>query len=148
MTLLERIEADIKDAMRQKATVKLDALRMLKSELKYFMLEKKLDTLADADVITVVQRQVKKHKDSIESYEKGGRADLVEKERSELAVLSAYLPQQLSESELEDIVKTAIAEVGAVSKADMGKVMKALMPRVAGRADGKLVSQMVQAKLS
>jgi len=147
--LIERIETEMKDAMRAKEMVKLNALRMLKSAVMYYQMEKggKDKPAADADVIVVVQKQVKQRKDSIESYEKGGRADLAEKEKAELAVLEAYLPKQMSQDEVAAIVKATIAEVGATSKAQMGVVMKALMPKVAGKADGKLVSQLVQQNL-
>src|SRR5438132_344930 len=118
MTLLERIDSDIKTAMRGKETVRLGTLRMLKSDLNYHLIEKKLHAATDADVLAVVQRQVKKHKDSIEGFEKAGRNDLVEKEKAELAVLESYLPAQLSRNELEQLVKAAIAEVGAKTRAD------------------------------
>ncbi len=148
--LIERIENEMKEALRARDTVKLNALRMLKSAVGYHLLEKggKDKPATDGDVISVVQKQVKQRKDSIDSYLQGGRTDLAEKEKIELAVLEAYLPNQMSEEELLTIVKATIAEVGAVSKAQMGAVMKALMPKVAGRADGKLVSRLVQQNLA
>jgi uncharacterized protein YqeY len=147
--LRERIEAEMKDALRAKDTVRLNTLRMLKSAVGYHLLEKggQDNPATDADVIAVVQKQIKQRRDSIESYEKGGRAELAEKEKAELAVLETYLPKQMSPDELAAVVKATIAEVGATSKAQMGAVMKALMPKVAGKADGKLVSQMVQQQL-
>lgn len=147
--LTERIETEMKDAMRAKDMVKLNALRMLKSGVMYSLMEKggKEKPATDAEVIAVVQKQVKQRRDSIESYEKGGRADLAGKEKAELAVLETFLPKQMSPDELLAIVKATIAEVGATSKAQMGAVMKALMPKLAGKADNKLVSQLVQQNL-
>ncbi len=147
MTLLERITADIKDAMRSKDGTRLDTLRMVKSDLNYAMIEKKIETPSDADVLAVIQKAVKKRRDAIEGFEKGGRADLAAKEKAELAILTAYLPQQMTRAELEQIVKAVIAEIGASSKADMGKVMKAVMPQVSGKADGKMVSEVVAGSL-
>lgn len=145
----ERIDSEMKDAMRAKDMVKLNTLRMVKSALMYYLMEKggKDRPATDADVIAVVQKQVKQRRDSIESYEKGGRADLADKEKSELAVLESFLPKQMSPDEVLVIVKATIAELGATTKAQMGAVMKALMPKVAGKADGKLVSQLVQQNL-
>jgi hypothetical protein len=148
--LLEQLDTQLKEAMRAKDMVKVNALRMLRSAIGYHLLEKggKDKPATDAEVIAVAQKQIKQRRDSIESYEKGGRADLAEKEKIELAVLESYLPKQLSQEELTAIVKATIAEVGATSKAQMGTVMKALMPKVAGKADGKLVSQAVQQNLA
>ena len=95
-----------------------------------------------------VQKQIKQRQDSIEGFEKGGRADLVEKEKAELAVLKSYLPEELSQEQVEEVVKATIAELGATTKADMGKVMKAVQVAVAGRADNRLVSQLVSANLA
>ena len=136
--------------MRAKDAVRLSVLRMLKSALKYSAIEKagadgKLD---DAEATQVIRKQVKQRQDSIESFEKGGRAELAEKEKGELAILGAYLPQAMSAEELTTIVRETIAEVGATSKAQMGAVMKALQAKVAGRADGKSLSQEVQRQLS
>ena len=149
MTLFERIDADLKDAMRAKDAMRLGVLRMLKSALKYGAIEKSgADAeLGDADAVQVIRKQAKQRQDSIESFEKGGRAELAEKEKAELAILNSYLPQQLSAEELAKVVSEAIAEVGATSKAQMGAVMKALQAKVAGRADGKSLSQEVQKQL-
>ena len=150
MTLFERIDSDLKDAMRAKDTTKLGVLRMLKSALKYGAIEKSgADSdLNDADAVQVIRKQAKQRQDSIESFEKGGRAELAEKEKAELVILNSYLPQQLSAEELAKIVRETITEVGATSKAQMGAVMKALQSKVAGRADGKTLSQEVQKQLS
>jgi len=150
MTLLERVDADLKDAMRAKDTVKLGVLRMLKSALKYGAIEKSgaEAQLTDADAVQVVHKQAKQRQDSIESFEKGGRPELVEKEKVELAILNSYLPQQLSAEQLAQMVRETIAELGATSKAQMGVVMKSLQAKVAGRADGRTLSQEVQRQLA
>lgn len=150
MTLQERIDSDLKDAMRAKDAARLGVLRMLKSALKYSAIEKAgaEAQLDDAEAAQVIRKQVKQRQDSIESFEKGGRPELAAKEKDELAILQAYLPQGLSAEELEKIVRETIGEVGATSKAQMGAVMKALQSKVAGRADGKTLSQEVQKQLS
>lgn len=146
--LADQIVADLKQAMLVKDAARVSTLRMLKSALEYVKIEKKQETLTDADVVAVLKKQVKQRQDSIEGFQKGGRADLVEKEQTELAVLKAYLPEELSSAQLEEIVSAAIAEVGATSKADMGKVMKAVQVKTAGRADNRAISQIVAAKLA
>ena len=149
MTISERIDADLKDAMRAKDAGKLGVLRMLKSAIKYAAIEKAgaEGQLDDADATQVIRKQVKQRQDSIESFEKGGRAELAAKEKEELAILSAYLPQAMSSDELQAAVREAIAEVGATSRAQMGAVMKVLQTKIAGRADGKTLSQEVQRQL-
>ena len=149
MTLQERIDSDLKDAMRAKNAERLSVLRMLKSALKYGAIEKSAEgSLDDAAAIQVIRKQVKQRQDSIESFEKGGRPELAAKEKEELEILNAYLPQGLSAEELTTLVRGTIAEVGATSKAQMGAVMKALQAKVAGRADGKALSAEVQRQLS
>lgn len=150
MTLQERVDSDLKEAMRAKDTRKLGVLRMLKSALKYATIAKSgaAAELSDAEAAQVVRKQVKQRQDSIESFEKGGRAELVAKEREELSILNAYLPQAMSSDELAKVVRETIAETGATSKAQMGGVMKALQAKVAGRADGKTLSQEVQEQLN
>ncbi|MBA2270048.1 MAG: GatB/YqeY domain-containing protein [Chthoniobacterales bacterium] len=149
MTISERIDSDLKDAMRAKDAGKLSVLRMLKSAIKYAAIEKSgaEGQLDDAEATQVIRKQVKQRQDSIESFEKGGRAELATKEKEELAILSAYLPQAMSGEELATAVREAIAEVGATSRAQMGVVMKSLQGRLAGRADGKSLSQEVQRQL-
>lgn len=148
MTLNERIDADLKDAMRAKDAGKLGVLRMLKSALKYASIEKSNENqLDDAAASQVIRKQVKQRQDSIESFEKGGRPDLATKEKEELEILNAYLPKGLNADELAVLVSEAITEVGATSKAQMGAVMKAVQPKVAGRADGKTLSQEVSRQL-
>lgn len=150
MTLPERVDSDLKEAMRAKDATKLGVLRMLKSALKYSAIEKAgaEGQLDDTEAVQVIRKQVKQRQDSIESFDKGGRPELAAKEKSELAILQAYLPQQLGADELAKLVGETIREVGATSKAQMGAVMKALQPKVAGRADGKTLSQEVQRQLT
>jgi len=148
MTLQERVDSDLKDAMRAKDAAKLGVLRMLKSALKYSAIEKSAEgQLDDAEAAQVIRKQVKQRQDSIESFEKGGRPELAAKERDELLILNAYLPKGLAPDELAVLVKEAITEVGATSKAQMGAVMKVLQGKVAGRADGKTLSQEVSRQL-
>lgn len=150
MTLQERVDSDLKDAMRARDAARLGVLRMLKSALKYSAIEKAgaEAQLDDTEAVQVIRKQVKQRQDSIEQFEKGGRPELAAKEKEELAILNAYLPQGLNAEELANIVRETISEVGATSKAQMGAVMKALQGKVAGRADGKTLSQEVQRQLS
>ena len=149
MNLSQRIDSDLKEAMRARDTTKLSVLRMLKSALKYAAIAKSGTEaeLSDAETAQVVRKQVKQRQDSIESFEKGGRAELASKEK-ELSILIAYLPQEMTGYELARVVRETIAEVGATSKAQMGAVMKALQAKVVGRADGKTLSVEVQKQLS
>src|SRR3954454_21770350 len=150
MTLQQRVDSDLKESMRAKDTTKLGVLRMLKSALKYAAIAKSdaEAELSDAEAVQVIRKQAKQRQDSIESFEKGGRAELAEKEKEELAVLNTYLPQGMSADELAKNVRETIAEVGATSKAQMGAVMKALQAKVGGRADGKALSSEVQKQLT
>ena len=147
MTIPERIDADLKDAMRAKDAGKLAVLRGLKSALKYAAIEKSDAGLDDAAATQVIRKQVKQRQDSIESFEKGGRPELAAKEKTELEILNSYLPQGLSQDELATMVRETIGEVGATSKAQMGAVMKALQAKVGGRADGRALSAEVQKQL-
>src|SRR3954471_20300904 len=148
MTLQERIDSDLKDAMRAKDAGKLTVLRMLKSALKYAAIEKSDGVLDDSAATQVIRKQVKQRQDSIESFEKGGRPELAAKEKEELELLNTYLPKGMSAEELSALVREAIAEAGAASKAQMGVVMKAVQAKAAGRADGKTLSAEVQKQLS
>ena len=143
MSLYEKIENDMKSALKEGDAVRLSVLRMLVSEIRMFGLNKNIKVLQDGDVLQIVQKQIKQHKDSIEQFEKGKRSDLADKEVGELKILELYMPEQLSEGELETIVKDAVSESGAKSKAEMGKVMKLVMEKAKGRADGKAINQMV-----
>src|SRR5437660_2762105 len=139
MTLQERVDSDLKEAMRAKDTRILGVLRMLKSALKYAAIAKSgaEAELSDAEAAQVIRKQVKQRQDSIESFEKGGRTELAEKEREELSFLNAYLPQAMNADDVAKLVRETIAEIGARSKSQMGAVMKALQAKVAGRVEGK-----------
>lgn len=143
MTLQEKLAQEMKAAMLAKNAERLSTLRMLKSTIGYVQIEKKVESLPDADLIAIVQKEVKKRRDSIDQFEKGGRAELAEKEKQEITVLETFLPQPLSPEELEALVKTTIQELGASSKKDMGGVIKAVQAKAAGRAEGKTVSALV-----
>src|SRR5262245_37071099 len=143
MSLQERIAQELKSAMLAKDAEKLGTLRLLKSALGYVQIERKTESLPDADVVAIIQKEVKKRRDSIEQFEKGGRAELAAKEKQEIAVLETFLPKALSPEELEQLVKATIQELGATSKKDMGPVIKAVQAKAAGRADGKSVSGLV-----
>jgi uncharacterized protein YqeY len=147
MSLNEKVGADITSAMKAKDAGRLSALRMLKAAIMNKGVEKGRD-LEDAEVLQVVSSLVKQRRDSIEQFAKAGRTDLVEKESAEIAVLEAYLPPAATADEIEAAVSAAIAETGAASPKDMGKVMKAVMPMLAGKnADGKAVNEAVRRKL-
>lgn len=145
-SLKRRINQDAKEALKSKDTVTLNVLRMLKSEIRYKEIERGSE-LSDDDVISVLSSAIKKRKDSIQQFEKGGRDDLASKEKEELAVVTKYMPEQVSEEELSQIISQAISEEGATGASDLGKVMKLVMPKVRGRADGKKVNQMVSSQL-
>jgi uncharacterized protein YqeY len=149
MTLQERLDLDLKEAMRARDATKLGVLRMLKSALKYAAIAKSgAETdLSDAEATQVIRKQARQRQDSIESFEKGGRTELANKEKEELSILNAYLPQAMTANELVKVVRETIAEIGATSKAQMGAVMKALQAKVAGRVDGKALSAEVQKQL-
>jgi hypothetical protein len=146
MTIQERIDADIRDAMRSKQADKLSALRMVKSALMNVTIEKHGagGKLADPDAIAVIRKQVKQRQESIQGFEKGGRPDLAKKESREIEYLRGYLPASLSDDEVQQLVREAIAEVGATSKAQMGAVMKVATEKAAGRVEGKVLSQTLQ----
>ena len=143
MSLQERLGQEIKSAMLAREADRLGALRMLKSAIGYALIEKKTEALADADFIAIVQKEIKKRRDSVEQFEKGGRAELAAKEKQEIAVLEGFLPLPLSAEELEKLVRESIAETGATSKKEMGPVIKSAQAKAAGRADGKTISQLV-----
>lgn len=143
MTLQERLAQEMKAAMLAKDATRLGTLRLLKSAVGYAEIERKADKSSDAEFVAVVQKEVKKRRDSIEQFEKGGRVELAEKERSEITVLESFLPQPLSPGELEQLVKATIRELGATGKKDMGPVIKAVQAKAAGRADGKTISGLV-----
>ncbi len=143
MTLQERLSQEIKSAMFAKDADRLGTLRLLKSAIGYAQIEKKSETTSDADFVALVQNEVKKRRDSIEQFEKGGRPELAAKENQEITVLEMFLPQAMSEAELEQLVRATIQELGASNKKDMGQVIKAVQAKAAGRADGKTISGLV-----
>ncbi len=147
MGLREKINEDMKAAMKARETEKLAAIRLLQAALKQKEVDERV-TLTDDMVLAIIEKMLKQRKDSIEQYTAGNRADLVAKEEFEVAVLSGYMPTQLSETELATIVDAVIKETGATSAKDMGKVMNALRPRVAGRADMGKLSATIKARLS
>lgn len=144
--LLDDLLADIKTAMKSRENDKLVALRSLHAQIKDATVNVGREA-TDADVATVVAKAIKQRQDSIEQFRTGGREDLAAKEEQEIVIYKKYQPAQLSQAEIEELVKKAIADTGAAGKKDMGKVMQALMPQVKGRADGKLVNQVVQTLL-
>lgn len=147
MSLKDKLAEDMKDAMRSQDKVRLSTIRMLISAVKY----KEIDLgkkLTDEEVIETVTSSVKQRRDSIEQFSNAGRTDLVEKEEAELKILQSFLPKQLSAEEIETVIDQAVTEAGASDMKDLGKVMKLLMPKVAGKADGKMVSDKVRERLS
>jgi uncharacterized protein YqeY len=147
MTLRERLNEEIKSAMKAREPDKLAALRLMLAAVKQREVDERI-TLDDAAVVAVVEKMIKQRKDSIAQYEKAARQDLADKEKYEISVIEGYLPQQLSQAEIDTIVAEAIAATGAQSAADMGKVMGMVKPKLAGRADMGRVSGLVKAKLA
>ncbi len=147
MALREKLNEDMKAAMKAREAEKLGALRLLLAAVKQREIDERI-TLDDAGVVSVVEKMIKQRKDSISQFEKGARQDLADKEKFEVAILEAYLPQQLSQAEVDAIIADAVAATGAKSPADMGKVMGVVKPKLAGRADMGKVSALVKAKLA
>jgi len=143
MTLLERLTQEFRAAMLARDADRLSTLRLLKSAIGYTQIERQTDALSDADVIALVQKEIKKRRDAIEQYEKGARPELASRERQEIGVLESFLPKPLSAEELEQFVRAAIQETGAASKKQMGSVIKAVQAKVAGRAEGRVISELV-----
>ena len=146
--LEEKIMEDYKKAMKEKEALKVSVLSFLRAELKNAAIDKRKDKLEDAEVIAVVKKQVKQRQDSIEQFKNGGRQDLAEKETKELEILKSYLPRQLSEDKIREIIEETVKEAGACGPQDMGKLMKALLPKLSGGADNKLVSELVKNRLA
>ncbi len=142
-SLLSRLEGDMKEAMKAREEVRLSTLRMIIAAVRNVEIEKKTKALDDAEVVKILQKSFKQHKESIAQFENGNRPDLVAKEAAELKILEAYLPKQVGEEELIRLVKEVLAETGAVARSDTGKVMKAVMAKVQGQADGKAISAIV-----
>jgi uncharacterized protein YqeY len=147
MSLREQINDDLKTAMRSGETVRRDTIRLLTAALKQREVDER-KTLTDADVLAVIEKMIKQRRDSISQFEQGGRQDLADKEKQELTLLQAYMPQAMGEDELAAAIAAAVSETGAAGPADMGKVMAVLKPKLAGRADMGKVSAAVKAQLA
>ena len=148
--LKQKLQEELKQSMLAKDALKTSVLRMLLSAINYYEIKKGGAgyTATDEDVLSVIQKEVKQRKDSIEQFQKGGRQDLVDKETKELELLQTYLPKQISEGEVNNLVKEAIRQTGATGVKDMGKVMGALMPKIKGKADGTIISKIVKLSLT
>jgi len=143
MSLVERLNSDMKQAMKDKDKDKLSVIRMLKASLQNEGIKLGKQELSEDEELTVLSRELKQRKDSLQEFDKAGRQDLTDKLHAEIAIVESYMPKQLSEEELDALVTEAIAQTNATSKADMGKVMSAIMPKVKGKADGSLVNKLV-----
>ncbi|EUJ25009.1 GatB/YqeY domain-containing protein [Listeria grandensis] len=148
MSLLDQLNEDMKQAMRAKEKDKLSVIRMLKAALQNEAIRLGTDDISPDDEVTILSREMKQRRDSLNEFEKADRSDLVEKLQEEIVIVESYLPKQLSEEEIAEIVKVTIEEVGATSPADFGKVMTAVMPKVKGKADGNAVNKFVKQYLS
>jgi uncharacterized protein YqeY len=144
MTLLERLNQDMKQAMRDKDKQTLNVIRMVKAAIQNESIKLGKDTLSEEEELTILSREVKQRRDSLQEFKTAGRDDLVEKLEEELEILQVYMPKQLTMEELEAIVQSTVQELNATSKKDMGKVMSAVMPKVKGKADGSHIKEMVQ----
>ncbi len=147
MNLNERLNEDMKQAMKSQDKFKLTVIRTVRSAIKNVEIDTRKE-LSEPELLEILNREIKMRRDALQEFEAAGRIDLVEPLKQEIDILLVYLPEQLSEEQLEAIVRETVLEVGASSKADMGKVMAQLMPKVKGLADGKLVNQIVQKSLS
>ncbi|MFY4774877.1 GatB/YqeY domain-containing protein [Metabacillus sp. RGM 3146] len=148
MSLLERLNQDMKQAMKNKDKEKLSVIRMVKASLQNEAIKQNKNELSEEEELTVLSRELKQRKDSLQEFENADRSDLVDKVQAEIVIVNEYMPEQLSEEEVLDIVKETISETGATSKAEMGKVMAAIMPKVKGKADGSMINKLVLQQLS
>lgn len=146
MSLKEKLQEDLKSSMKNKDTIRKSVVTLIRAAIKQYEVDNRVE-LADDAIIDIISKQLKQRKDSLAEFEKANRDDLVEETKSEIQVLEGYLPQQLSEEELEKIVIETIAEVGATSMKDMGKIMATIKPRTAGRADGRKINELVKKNL-
>ena len=146
MSLKEKLQEDLKSSMKNKDTVKKSVVTLIRAAIKQHEVDNRVE-LADDAIIDIISKQLKQRKDSLAEFVKANRDDLVEETKSELQVVEGYLPQQLSEEELEKIVIETIAEVGATSMKDMGKIMATIKPKTAGRADGRKINELVKKNL-
>jgi uncharacterized protein YqeY len=147
MGLKEQIPEDLKNALRNKKTLELSVLRMLQAALKNKEIDNKKEALTDEVVISVVGAEIKKRRDAVREFEKANRPDAADQEKAEIEILMKYMPQQMSEDEIRDVVKSAVEETQAESMKEIGKVMKALIPKVKGKADGSIVNKIVKEML-
>ncbi|MCX5716504.1 MAG: GatB/YqeY domain-containing protein [Candidatus Omnitrophica bacterium] len=143
----EKIIADYKEAMKSKDSVKISTLSFLRAAMGNLAIDKKKDKLDDSDIITIIRKQIKQRQESIEQFKKGNRPELAAKEEKELDILKSYLPKEISADEIKKFIEEAVASTGAAGMKDMGKVMKEVSVKIAGRADGKLVSDLVKERL-
>lgn len=146
MSLKEKLQEDLKSSMKNKDTIRKSVVTLIRAAIKQHEVDNRVE-LADDAIIDIISKQLKQRKDSLAEFEKANRDDLVEETKSEIQVLEGYLPQQLSEEELEKIVIETIAEVGATSIKDMGKIMATIKPKTAGRADGRKINELVKKNL-
>ncbi|TGA99579.1 GatB/YqeY domain-containing protein [Sporolactobacillus shoreae] len=147
MGLVDRLNSDMKQAMKARDKARLSVIRMIKTALQNESIKKGTE-LSEEEALTVLSHELKQRKDSLQEFENAGRQDLVDEVSNEIAIVQTYMPEQLSEEDVISIIDETISEVGAGSKADIGKVMKAIMPKVKGRADGGLVNRLVRSKLN
>ena len=146
MSLKEKLQEDLKSSMKNKDTIRKAVVTRIRAAIKQYEVDNRVE-LADDAIIDIISKQLKQRKDSLAEFEKANRDDLIEETKSEIQVLEGYLPQQLSEEELEKIVIETIAEVGATSMKDMGKIMATIKPKTAGRADGRKINELVKKNL-
>jgi uncharacterized protein len=147
VALFDNLKSDMEKALRGGDKIRLSTIRLILSAVNYYQIEKQ-KTIDDNDVITVLAREAKKHRESIEAFEKGNRQDLVDQEKAELAIINEYLPKQMDHGEITILAKKVISETGASAPSDKGKVMGKLVPHTKGKADGKMVSDIVDALLN
>ena len=147
MSLKEQLAVDLKNAMKEKDVIRKNVVQLIRSGVLQIEKDKKV-TLDDEGVLDVIAKQLKQRRDSLPDYEKSGREDLIAELKTEMDILMGYLPKQLTREELEEIVKAAVAETGASTVKDMGKIMSAVMPKTKGRADGKVINEIARALLA
>ncbi|MBF0478655.1 MAG: GatB/YqeY domain-containing protein [Candidatus Omnitrophica bacterium] len=148
MLLEQQIQKDYVQAMKDKNSVTSSCLSFLRAQIKNVIIDKRVEKLDDLEVVAIIKKQIKQRQDSIEQFKQGNRPDLVDKETVEMGILKKYLPQELSEDELKIIVAEVVKEMGAVTVKDMGRIMKEVVAKAAGRADNKMISELVKAALS
>lgn len=146
MSLKQKLQEDLKSSMKNKDTVRKSVVTLIRASIKQYEVDNRTE-LDEDGIIDVIAKQLKQRRDALVEFEKAGREDLIKETEAEIEVLKEYLPQQLSEEELEEIVKCTISEVGARSMKDMGKIMSVIQPKVKGRADGKLINKLVKQNL-